>query len=407
MVQQSGELGLETRRLPKGNRNSAACLSHALFLSPFRSLYTEEVGRSKEQRWLSESSVPQRSAGCDPFKFLLRPEGGAVRETARTPGAFREAIFFTSAMAPTRWGIVAAGRICNDFADCINNMPREEHQVVAVAGRDWENAKRFGELHRIARVYATYEELSRDPDVDVAYVGSLHPDHYPTMKLLLEHGKHVLCEKPLTMNSRDTEEICQLAKEKKLFLMEALWSRFLPSYKHVEEAIKTGAIEDVRYVHSTFGYPMGSLSRVFRKDCGGSVLLTLGSYTANLVLQAFGGERPVKISAYGELAPEGVDQADAVVMEFSGGRLATFALSGVVKLPGRGEIVGTKGTITLHDPFHAPTCVEAPSGKFEMQLPPTTVAHNFPNTAAMRYEAEEVRRCLREDLCPHSRQEIK
>ncbi|XP_077524403.1 trans-1,2-dihydrobenzene-1,2-diol dehydrogenase-like isoform X3 [Amblyomma americanum] len=253
----------------------------------------------------------------------------------------------------------------------------------------WPHLQRLRRLHQ-------QHAARRAPDV--AYVGSLHPDHYPTMKLLLEHGKHVLCEKPLTMNSRDTEEICQLAKEKKLFLMEALWSRFLPSYKHVEEAIKTGAIEDVRYVHSTFGYPMGSLSRVFRKDCGGSVLLTLGSYTANLVLQAFGGERPVKISAYGELAPEGVDQADAVVMEFSGGRLATFALSGVVKLPGRGEIVGTKGTITLHDPFHAPTCVEAPSGKFEMQLPPTTVAHNFPNTAAMRYEAEEVRRCLREGL---------
>ncbi|KAK8788169.1 hypothetical protein V5799_022056 [Amblyomma americanum] len=301
-------------------------------------------------------------------------------------------------MAPTRWGIVAAGRICNDFVDCINNMPREEHQVVALAGRNLENAKRFAELHRITKVYATYEELSRDPDVEVAYVGSLHPDHYPTMKMLLEHGKHILCEKPLTMNRQDTNEICRLAKEKNLFLMEALWSRFLPSYKHMEEAIKNGAIGDVRYVHSTFGYPMPRESRFFRKECGGSVLLTLGNYNANLVLQLFGGERPVKISACGELAPEGVDQADAVVMEFSGGRLATFALSGVVRLPGRAEIVGTKGTITLHPPFHATTCVETPSGKFEMQLPPTTVPHNFPNTAAMRYEAEEVRRCLQEGL---------
>lgn len=301
-------------------------------------------------------------------------------------------------MAPTRWGIVAAGRICNDFADCLNNLPRDEHQVVAVAGRDVENAKKFAELHRINKVYSTYEALARDPDVEVAYVGSLHPDHYPTLKLLLENGKHILCEKPLTMNRRDTEDICRIAKEKKLFLMEALWSRFLPSYKHMEELLRNGTIGEVRYLHSTFGYPMGKLSRVFIKKLGGSVLLTLGNYCANIVLQVFGAERPVKISACGDLAPEGVDQAVAVAMEYSGGRLATFALSGIVKLPGTAEIVGTKGKITLHPPFHAPTCVESPAGKVEFQLPPTSVPHNFPNTAGLRYQAEEVRRCLREGL---------
>lgn len=297
-------------------------------------------------------------------------------------------------MSPTRWGIVAAGSICNDFVDCLNNLPRDEHQVVAVAGRNFDNAKKFAQLHRIDKVYSSYEDIAKDPNVEVAYVGSLHPDHYPTMKMLLDHGKHILCEKPLTMNRRDTEDICRMAKGKKLFLMEALWSRFLPTYKHMEDLLSNGTIGDVRYVHCTYGHPMQHLRRVFVKELGGSVLLTLGSYSTNIALQVFGAERPVKISGCGDVTPEGVDQTVAVAMEFSGGRLATFALSGIVNLPGAAEIFGSKGKITLHRPFMAPTCVESPAGKFEIQLPVPSVALNRPNTSGLRYEAEEVRRCL-------------
>ncbi|KAL3194713.1 hypothetical protein MRX96_045971 [Rhipicephalus microplus] len=277
-------------------------------------------------------------------------------------------------MAPTRWGIVAAGSISNDFVDCLNNLPQDEHQVVAVAGRNFDNAKKFAQLHRIRKVYSSYEEIAADPDVEVAYVGSLHPDHFPTMKMLLAKGKHILCEKPLTMNRRDTEDICRMAKEKKLFLMEALWSRFMPTYKHMEELLQNGTIGEARYLHCTYGSPMDRQGRVF------------------------GAERPVKISACGDLTSEGIDQAVAVAMEFSGGRLATFALSGIVNLPGAAEIFGTKGKMTLHPPFIAPTCVDSPAGKFEIQLPQSSVPLNRPNTAGLRYEAEEVRRCLREGL---------
>lgn len=301
-------------------------------------------------------------------------------------------------MAPTQWGIVAAGRISNDFVVALSTLPREDHQVVAVAGRNFENAKKFGERHGISKVYATYEELARDPDVEVAYVGSLHPDHYPTMKLLLESGKHVLCEKPLTMNCRDTEEICKIAREKKLFLMEALWSRYLPAHLQMEEAIKSGLIGEPRYVHSTMGGPIRGFGRVYRKELGGSVLLDIGCYCTSLALQVFGAETPLKVSAHGELGTEGVDQHVAVVMEFNGGRLATFAVSGLVKMPCKAEIVGTKGAITLHPPFHATTCIEMPSGKVDSPLPRGPSRLNFVNSTGMRYEAEEVRRCLREGL---------
>ncbi|XP_077563923.1 trans-1,2-dihydrobenzene-1,2-diol dehydrogenase-like [Haemaphysalis longicornis] len=301
-------------------------------------------------------------------------------------------------MAQTRWGIVAAGRISNDFVAALSTLPREEHEVVAVAGRNFENAKKFAKLHGISKVYPTYEELARDPEVEVAYVGSLHPDHYPTMKLLLENGKHVLCEKPLTMNRQDTEDICRIAKDKKLFLMEGLWSRHLPTYKHMADALNNDVIGEPRYVHSSHGYPMQGLERVFRKDLGGSVVLTLANYCANLALQVFGAELPLKISAVGELAPEGVDQHVAAVMEFSRGRLATFAVSGLVRLPSRAEIVGTRGTITLHPPYFASTCIETPAGKIDTPFPTVSVPLNFPNTTGLRYQAEEVRRCLREGL---------
>lgn len=301
-------------------------------------------------------------------------------------------------MAPTRWGIVAAGRISNDFVAALSTLPREEHQVVAVAGRNFANAKQFAKLHGISKVYPTYEELARDPEVEVAYVGSLHPDHYPTMKQLLENGKHVLCEKPLTMNRQDTEDICRRAKDKKLFLMEGLWSRHLPTYKHMADALSGEVVGEPRYVHSSHGYPMRGMERVFRKDLGGSVVLTLANYCVSLALQVFGAELPIKISAVGELAPEGVDQHVAAVMEFSGGRLATFAVSGLVRLPSRAEIVGTKGTITLHPPFLASTCIETPAEKIETPFPTVSVPLNYPNTAGLRYQAVEVRRCLLEGL---------
>ncbi|KAL1455795.1 hypothetical protein MTO96_043615, partial [Rhipicephalus appendiculatus] len=183
-------------------------------------------------------------------------------------------------------------------------MPRDEHQVVAVAGRNFDNAKKFAQLHRINKVYSSYEEIARDPDVEVAYVGSLHPDHYPTMKMLLENGKHILCEKHLTMSSRDTEDICPMAKEKKLFLMEALWSRFMPTYKHMKELFQNGTIGEARYLHCTYGFPMNKQGRMLAKKLGGSVLLTLGSYSTNIVLQVLGAERPVKICACGHLTSE-------------------------------------------------------------------------------------------------------
>jgi len=131
----------------------------------------------------------------------------------------------------TRWGIVSAGLISHDFTNAIGIHPAEDHQVVAVAARKLTDAEEFAAKHGIKRAYGNYEDLAKDADIDVIYIGAINTVHLPLAKLYLNAGKAVLCEKPLCMNLKETQELVELARSKKLFLMEAVWSRCLPAYK--------------------------------------------------------------------------------------------------------------------------------------------------------------------------------
>ena len=123
-------------------------------------------------------------------------------------------------MAALRWGILCAGKISFDFVSALGTLPKEEHTVTAVAARSQEKAKEFGEKFEIKRCYGSYEELVKDSEVDVIYVGSLNVTHKELSLLCLRHGKHVLCEKPIMMNSKELEEVLKVAKENNVFLME-------------------------------------------------------------------------------------------------------------------------------------------------------------------------------------------
>ena len=162
----------------------------------------------------------------------------------------------------TRWGIASTGNISHDFTNAmLGVLPAEEHQVVAVAARKLEDAQKFAIKHGIDmdKAYGEYSALATDPDVEVVYVGSVNPQHLTMARMYLEAGKHVLCEKPLCMNLRETEELVELARRKKLFLMEAIWSRCLPSYQALREEIAAGSIGDIKQVLCTFGcYPLMS-----------------------------------------------------------------------------------------------------------------------------------------------------
>ena len=120
----------------------------------------------------------------------------------------------------TRWGIFGASKIAHDFMIALRTLPENEHKVVAISARSLERASEFADRHSIEKAYGSYEDLARDADVEVVYVSPIHPQHAPLCKLALSHGKHVLCEKPMTMNLKDTKEVFELAKAKGLFIME-------------------------------------------------------------------------------------------------------------------------------------------------------------------------------------------
>ncbi|XP_064478975.1 trans-1,2-dihydrobenzene-1,2-diol dehydrogenase-like [Ornithodoros turicata] len=297
-------------------------------------------------------------------------------------------------MAPTKWGIVSAGKISHDFVACLRSLSSEEHQIVAVAGRNFDTAKAFAQLHGIPKVYGSYEELAQDGDVEIAYVGCLNPDHYKTSKLLFDHGKHVLCEKPLTTHLKHTQDLLRTSQEKKLFLMEAIWSLCNPAYLNLKAQLDKGLLGQVSYINVTFGHASMSQDRVIKKDLGGSAMLDIGIYCLALIDFLYGGDLPEKVQAVGTLTDEGVDIGTAVSMKFSNGRLATFTASLVMDLPNAAEIVGTTGTVRIEEPFWSPTRIETPCGPRDYVVPKTVVPCNYKNSGSLCYEANEVRRCL-------------
>lgn len=165
-------------------------------------------------------------------------------------------------MAPLRWGIASAGKISNDFCCGLSTLPQEDHKIMAIAARNLDSAKKFAEIHDIPNAYAGYETLAKDKNIDIVYIGAVNPAHYEIGMLMLDNGKHVLCEKPLCMNEKQSKKLLEHAKSKKLFVMEAIWSRFFPSYQHVKQRIVNGDIGEIKQVDVNFGFNLQGIDRL-------------------------------------------------------------------------------------------------------------------------------------------------
>lgn len=161
-----------------------------------------------------------------------------------------------------KWGIASAGKISHDFVNALGTLSITDHIVVAVAARDLNRAEEFAKLHDIEKHYGTYEELANDSNVEIVYIGVLNPQHFPVAMLMLENGKHVLCEKPLCMNGKEVRKLTSYAEEKKLFLMEGIWSRFFPSYQYLREQIDNGILGEIKEVHVSLGFPIEDVDRL-------------------------------------------------------------------------------------------------------------------------------------------------
>lgn len=161
-----------------------------------------------------------------------------------------------------RWGIAAAGKISNDFVCGLSTLDEHDHTVVAVGARDLDRATEFAQRFGIPNAHGTYQQLAEDQHVQVVYVGSLNPQHFDIARLMLEHGKHVLVEKPLTLNAKGSRELIAFAQQRRLFLMEAIWSRCLPSYKYVRDLLESDALGEITSVDVDFGFELEDVDRV-------------------------------------------------------------------------------------------------------------------------------------------------
>lgn len=164
--------------------------------------------------------------------------------------------------ATLNWGIAAAGKISHDFANAVGTLSEDDHKIVAVAARDLGRAQEFAKRFNIPTAHDSYQKLAEDLNVEAVYIGTLNPQHLEVATLMLEHGKHLLVEKPLCMNEKQARKLISYAERKKLFLMEAIWSRMFPSYQYVHRQIKNNMLGDIKSVDIEFGFPIAEVDRL-------------------------------------------------------------------------------------------------------------------------------------------------
>ncbi|XP_060910216.1 trans-1,2-dihydrobenzene-1,2-diol dehydrogenase-like [Labrus mixtus] len=298
----------------------------------------------------------------------------------------------------TRWGICSAGKISHDFLVALRTLTPGDHEIVAVAARNLQHAEEFAKKHKIPRVYGSYDELAKDPGIDVVYIGTVHPYHLTTGKLFMKAKKNVLIEKPLAMNSREVQELISAAQDNSVFLMEAVWTRFFPVSLEIKRVLGQGEVGDVQMVRVDLGAPLTHIPRMAEKELGGGALLDLGIYCLQFVFMVFNGERPESIQATGHCIDTGVDGTAVLVLKFSGNRLAVCTCSITMMLSCDAVITGTKGTIKLPNHMWCPTSLEVNGKEMQFPLPEAAMPLNFTNSTGLRYEAEEVRQCLLKGL---------
>lgn len=287
-----------------------------------------------------------------------------------------------------RWGILGTGNIAHQFARGLSVLTDAE--LVAVGSRSQETADAFGDEFGVGRRHPSYEALANDPDVDAIYVSTPHSLHRENSLLCLDAGKAVLCEKPFTINAREAEEVVKAAREKQLFLMEAMWTRFLPALVRVRELLAERAIGDVRMVAADFGFRtnVNPKSRLFDPALGGGALLDVGVYPVSLASMILGA--PARVAGLAHLGETGVDEQGAIVLGYAGGQIANLYTAVRTNTPHDARIMGTNGSIQINSPWWKPTALTVSVAGAEPEVVELPYEGNGYN-----YEAAEVGRCLR------------
>jgi predicted dehydrogenase len=265
--------------------------------------------------------------------------------------------------------------------------------LAGVVSRNANTARAFADKWGVQNYYSDYRQLLLNHSVDIVYIASPHHAHYEQVLAALEHGKHVLCEKPLTLNANQARACVELAKSKNLFLMEAVWMRFIPAILRVKELLSQGILGRINFVSIDFAFhcPFDANHRLFNLDLGGGALLDVGVYPLSLAVMLFG--LPVSWTSNAHIGVTGVDEFNEITLCYSDGLLVHVTSSMCFEKPREAFIVGEKGYIRIHEPFFRPELVSLrlnDSGERRMEF--SFEGNGYP------HEIREVHRCLNEGL---------
>jgi scyllo-inositol 2-dehydrogenase (NADP+) len=292
-------------------------------------------------------------------------------------------------MRTYNWGILGTGFIARKMADALQLVPQSK--LYAIGSRNRDTAVDFARQFHVEKAYGSYEELAKDPEIDIVYIATPHNLHYENSMMCLENGKHVLCEKPFAVNGREVREMIGKAIEKNRFVMEAMWTRFLPGLIKVHEMVKAGQIGRIRLLKADFGInvPFNPAHRLYNKQLIGGSLLDVGIYPLFLSLLLLG--KPRSIKAMAGMGLTGVDHNCSFTLGYEDDTLAVLYSSVTAQTDITASIYGEKGTINI-DPWWfmpVPVSLITTDGK---KVP--VLVHSIGN--GYNYEAAEVIRCLNE-----------
>ena len=290
-------------------------------------------------------------------------------------------------MSRIRWGVLGAGSIAGRFSEALAALP--EAETLAVGSRSQETADRFARAHGFSRAYPSYQDLAADPDVDVVYVATPHPFHAENAELCLRAGKAVVCEKPFTVNAAEARLLVGIARERDLFLMEGMWTRFFPLMGRLRRMLSEGTLGEPRMLTVDFGFraELDPASRLFDPKLGGGAMLDVGVYCVSLASMVLG--RPVRGTGLSHLGETGVDELFAASLDHGDGRISSITAGTRTASPHEATVLGTEGYARIHSPWWRPEAmtISRPGREDEVVREPT-------EENGFRYEAVEVMRCL-------------
>lgn len=295
-------------------------------------------------------------------------------------------------MQSFNWGVIGPGNIANTFAKAIASS--QKGKILAVASRSADRAADFAKTYQIDKTYSDYEQMLADPEIDIIYIATPHNFHYQQAKMCLEAGKHVLVEKPCTVNAQQMQALAKLAHNKNLLLQEALWSRFMPCLSQLRQLLNEGIIGDIQYIQSEIGFAFQKRekSRLLKAELAGGSLLDLGIYSIT-VSQFFLQEHPDKVEAMGQLTDQNVDGHVLASMHYPSGRYSQFTCSMLSQTSNTMRIVGTEGYVNL------PACFwdtnRADIYRDDKLIQSIDIPHPV---NGFEYQIEESMRCIEQNL---------